>query len=158
MTTHVAYGLALGIGVIAGLRALTAPAAVSLAAHFKWMKLGGTALAFIGSTAVAVTLSILAIAEIVNDKLPKTPARTALPSFIVRIITGAFSGAAICLAARHSIVAGIVLGALGAIVGTLGGYHVRRVLVTWVKIPDFTVALVEDAVAIIGAFFFVSRF
>lgn len=158
MTTHAAYGLAFGIGVIAGLRALTAPAAVSLAAHFKWLKLAGTALAFIGSTAVAVILSILAIAEIVNDKLPKTPARTAAPSFIFRMVTGAFSGAAICLATGHSIVAGVALGAIGAVIGTVGGYHTRRALVTRVKIPDFTVALVEDAVAIIGAFFFVSRF
>ena len=44
------YLLALLIGVVAGLRALTAPAAVSWAAHLGWLHLQNTWLAFLGAT------------------------------------------------------------------------------------------------------------
>ncbi len=43
------YGIALLIGVVAGLRAMTAPAAVSWAAALGLLKLQGTPLAFLGA-------------------------------------------------------------------------------------------------------------
>ena len=65
--------LALGIGVVAGLRSLTAPALVAWAAHCKWLKLDHSVLGFLGSTAAVVVLSLLAIGELVMDKLPFAP-------------------------------------------------------------------------------------
>ena len=76
--------LAFLIGVVSGLRALTAPAAVSWAARLGFLKLEGTPLAFMGYVATPYIFSLLAIGELINDKLPKTPSRKVPPQFIAR--------------------------------------------------------------------------
>src|SRR5438874_10537327 len=77
MTPNYVYAFAVGIGVVAGLRSLTAPAAVSWAAHLGWLNLENMWLAFLGFAATPYVLSVLAIGELINDKLPKTPSRKA---------------------------------------------------------------------------------
>src|SRR6266436_1351119 len=101
------YVLAFLIGVIAGLRSLTAPAVVSWAARLGWLKLENTWLAFLGYAAAPYILSVLAIAELIADKLPKTPSRKAPPGFAARLVTGALCGAAIGLASQ-SLIGGLV--------------------------------------------------
>ena len=144
------YVCAFLIGVIAGLRALTAPAAVSWAARLGWIHLENTALAFMGAAITPWILSVLAIGELINDKLPKTPSRKAPASFAARIATGALSGAA--LGASHgSLAGGLVAGALGAVAGTLGGYEARTRLVRATGGKDLPIALLEDVIAVLGA-------
>jgi len=89
------YLLAFLIGVIAGLRAMTAPAVVSWAARLGWLQVENTWLAFLGYAATPYIFSVLAIGELIADKLPNTPSRKAPPGFIARIVTGGLSGAAI---------------------------------------------------------------
>ena len=91
-----------------------------------------------------------------NDKLPKTPSRTVPPQFIVRILMGGFSGAAIGLA-KGSWIIGAVAGAAGAVVGTLGGAAFRRTLVKAIGGKDLPIALLEDAIAIIGGLLIISH-
>jgi uncharacterized membrane protein len=155
--TSLALALAFAIGVIAGLRSMTAPTVVAWAAHLKWLDLRQTWAAFMASTVTLCILTALAIAELVADKLPKTPSRKSPGPFVARIVLGALSGAALCAAARQSSAAGAFLGGLGAVVGTLGGYEARTRLVKIWKVPDLVVALLEDAVAIGGGLFIVSR-
>jgi uncharacterized membrane protein len=150
--------LIFAIGIIAGLRALTAPAVVCWAAHLGWLNLQNSHLAWMGSVAAVAIFSILALAEIVNDKLPATGSRTAPPSLVIRSITGALAGTALAIAASQSVLLGIVLGALGALAGSFLGYEVRHRIVTGLKIPDFPVALLEDAIAIGCGLLIVSRF
>ncbi|HLH34382.1 MAG TPA: DUF4126 family protein [Alloacidobacterium sp.] len=147
--------LAFLIGIIAGLRALTAPAVVSWAAGVSWLHLDGTPLHFLAHPITRWILTVAAIAELINDKLPKTPSRKAPPSFVIRIITGAISGAAIG-ASQQSLTGGLIAGAIGAVVGTLGGAEVRVRLAAAVG-KDLPVALVEDIIAIIGALLIVSH-
>src|SRR5262249_1181773 len=90
-----AYLAAFAIGIIAGLRSITAPATASWAAHLNWINLQNSRLSFLSSTASVIVLTVLAIAELVNDKLPKTPNRTSAVPFGARIVTGAFSGVAL---------------------------------------------------------------
>jgi uncharacterized membrane protein len=149
------YLLAFLIGVAAGLRSMTAPAAVSWAARGGWLHLENTWLAFLGYSAMPYILSVLAIGELIADKLPKTPSRKAPPGFIGRIVTGALSGAA--LAAPGNIPGGLAAGALGAVAGTLGGYEFRVRLVRATGGRDLPIALLEDAIAIGGAALIVSR-
>src|SRR6267154_4790727 len=122
------YFLAFLIGAVAGLRAMTAPAVVSWAARVGWLHLENTPLAFLGFAATPYIMSVLAIGELVNDKLPKTPSRKEPVPFGARIVTGALSGAAIG-ASADSMVGGLVAGALGGVAGTLGGYEFRSRLV-----------------------------
>lgn len=147
--------LAFLIGIVAGLRALTAPAAVSWAARLGLLPLEGTSLAFLSYTATPYIFTLLAIGELINDKLPKTPSRRVPPQFIFRIISGALCGAAVG-AARQSLVLGLVAGTVGAVAGTLGGAAARTKLAEAFG-KDLPAALLEDAVAIILAIVVVTR-
>jgi uncharacterized membrane protein len=144
------YVLACLIGAVAGLRSLTAPAAVSWAARLGWLHLENTPLAFMGFAATPYIVSVLALAEIINDKLPKTPSRKAPPGFIARIATGALCGAAFG-AANQALLGGLLAGVVGAVVGTLGGYEFRSRLVRAIGGNDLPIALIEDAIAVVGA-------
>jgi uncharacterized membrane protein len=148
--------LAFAIGIIAGLRSMTPPAAVAWGSRLGWLSLGGTPLAFLGSAAAAYVLTALMLAELVADKLPKTPSRTRPGPFIARIVTGGLAGAALTAGTGGSLLPGAVLGALGAAAGTLGGYAARTGLVRTLRVPDYVVALAEDVVAVGGAFLIVS--
>jgi uncharacterized membrane protein len=150
------YVVALLMGVLAGLRALTPLAAVSWAARLGWLHLENTSLAFLGYAATPYICSVLAIGELITDKLPKTPSRKAPPGFIARIVTGACCGAAVC-AASQPLIGGLVAGAIGAVAGTLGGYEFRSRLVKATGGKDLPIALLEDVIAVGGAFLIVSR-
>ena len=154
--TDLVFALALGIGFVAGLRSLTAPAAVSWAAHLGRLDLSGSSLAFVGSTAAAVLLSLLAVAEYVGDLRPTTPRRTAPGPLIARIVTGGLSGACLCASAGRALLPGAVLGGLGAVIGAFAGYQARGRLVQALGVKDSVIALSEDAVAIVLACLFVS--
>ena len=156
MHTDLVFALAVGIGIVAGLRSLTAPAAVSWAAHLGWLDLQGSSLAFMGSTVAVVIFSLLAVAEYVADLLPATPRRTTPGPLIARIVTGGLSGACLCASASHSLPLGAVLGGLGGVVGAFTGYEARTRLVRALKVKDRVIALSEDVVAIVLAWLFVS--
>jgi uncharacterized membrane protein len=158
MKNATTFALAFGIGVIAGLRSMTAPAVVAWGAHLHWLDLQHTWAAFMASPVTLWILTALALLELVNDKLPNTPSRKAPGPFAARIILGALSGAVLAAAARQSSVLGGLLGGLGAVAGALGGYEARTRLVKAWNVPDYVVALLEDAVAIGGGLFIVSRF
>ena len=148
---------AVGIGVVAGLRSLLAPAAVAWAAHLGWLHLQGTPLGFMGSKIALIIFSLLAIGELIADKLPKTPKRTAVAPLLARMVTGGLCGACICVSANQSLGIGAVLGAIGAVIGAFAGYEIRKRLVTQLRVPDFFIALPEDLIAISLALFLVSR-
>ena len=148
---------ALGIGIVSGLRSLTAPAAVSWAAHLGWLDLQGSPLAFMGSRPAVIIFSLLAVAEYVADKLPRTPARTEHGPLIGRIALGGLAGACLTVSAGQSLLAGAVLGGIGAVIGTFGGYEIRKRLVRGLKVKDIVVAISEDVVAIVLAYLMVSR-
>ncbi len=148
------YLFALLIGVVAGLRAMTAPAAVAWGAHLGLIPLEGTPLAWLGGTIATWTFTALAVLELVGDQLPKTPSRKVPAAFGARILSGAFCGAAVCITS-DAWVAGAVLGAIGAVVGTLGGADVRGRLAKAFG-RDLPAGLLEDVVAVGGAALVVS--
>ena len=149
--------LAFGIGFVAGLRSLTAPAAVSWAAHLGWLNLQDTGLAFVGSTLMVVVLTVAALAEYVADKLPTTPRRTLPGPLIGRLVLGGFSGACLTVSSNQSWLIGAIAGAIGGLIGAFAGYEIRRRLVTGLKVKDVFVAIPEDLIAIGLAFLFVTR-
>lgn len=142
---------------MAGLRSLTAPAVVAWGAHLNWLNLHGSPLAFMGSTTAVAIFSVLAIGELIADKLPMMSKRTAPAPLMARIITGALCGACLCAAAGKSLLAGAVLGGISGVIGAFLGYSVRRRLVNNFHIKDLVVAVCEDVVAVGLALFLVSR-
>ena len=143
------YLLALFIGIVAGLRALTAPAAVSWAARLGGLSLQGTPLAFLGFTVTPYIFTLLAIVELITDQLPQTPSRKVPVQFSARLVSGGLCGAALT-ASHQALVAGLVLGLVGAVLGTLGGAMVRASLARSFG-RDLPAALIEDLVAVGGA-------
>ena len=143
--------LALLIGGVAGLRSMTAPTAIAWAAYAGWLPLGGTSLGWMGWWGTPWIFTLLAIGELVADKLPTTPSRKAPPGFIGRLVSGALCGAAIGLAAS-SLPLCIAAGLVGAVIGTFGG-HAARMGLCRAFGTDLPAALVEDLAAIgIAAF------
>jgi len=147
--------VAIGIGIVAGLRSLLAPAVVAWAAHFDWLNLHGSPLAFMGSRAAVATFTIFAIGELVADKLPKTPKRIAFAPLLARIVFGGLSGATLCAAAGKSLLTGALLGGTGGVIGAFVAYEIRRRIVTSLHIKDPFVAICEDVIAIALAYFLV---
>ena len=143
--------LALGIGVIAGLRAMMAPAVVSWAAYLGWLDLDGTWVSWLANPVVLGVLTVLALVELVTDQLPKTPSRKTTVQFGTRLVTGGFAGAALGTAFGYTM-GGLGAGVVGAVLGTMGGYEARKRLVAATGGRDLPVALLEDAVAIGGGF------
>ncbi|HYD45646.1 MAG TPA: DUF4126 domain-containing protein [Phenylobacterium sp.] len=143
------YALALLIGVVAGLRAMTAPAAVAWAAARGLLPLAGTPLAFLSYAITPWIFAVLALVELVTDQLPKTPSRRVPVQFGARILSGALCGAAIATPAG-ALWIGAALGAVGAVIGTLGGAAARARLAAAFG-RDRPAALIEDVVAIGGA-------
>src|ERR1700738_4677867 len=115
MNSGFALLLAFGIGVVAGLRSMTAPAAVAWAAHLGWMNLSGSPLAFLGSAWAVGLFTVGALGEFVADKLPTTPARTAAVGLTARIVFGLLTGACLGVAGGASYWLGALIGAIGAI-------------------------------------------
>lgn len=144
------YLLALLIGIVAGLRAMIPLAAISWAAWSGWLNVGDGWLSFLEYRFTPWILSILALGELVTDKLPSTPSRKQTAPFVARVVIGGLAGAIIG-ANGGSWIVGLVAGAIGAVIGTLGGAAARAWLARAIG-KDFPAALIEDIVAIGGAY------
>jgi uncharacterized membrane protein len=144
------YLLALLIGVFSGLRTLTPITAVTWAARFGRLHLAGTWLSFLAVPISSYIFSVLALGELVTDKLPTTPSRKVPVQFGARVVMGALAGAAIGASNQNWIV-GLLLGAVGAVIGTLGGAECRARLARRFG-KDLPAALIEDAIAILASF------
>jgi uncharacterized membrane protein len=141
--------LSLLIGVVAGLRAMTAPAAAAFGARYGAIAVAGTPMAFMGYTWTAWILGVLALVELVTDQLPTTPSRKVPVQFTARILTGALSGATVA-APSGSVVTGVIAGIVGAVIGTFGGASLRARLATAFA-KDWPAAIIEDVIAIAAA-------
>jgi uncharacterized membrane protein len=158
MNSAIAFLLALGIGIVAGLRSMTAPAAVAWAAHLGWINLSGSHLAFMGSAWAVGIFTLGALVEFVTDQLPTTPARTTVIPLAARIVMGLITGTCMGIAGGASVWSGAIGGAIGAIAGAYGGYQARVGLIRRVHVPDIAIAIPEDLIAIGLGLFLVSRF
>lgn len=134
------------LGVACGLRAIVGLAAISWAANSKQLPLGGTWLAFLGNRFAPYIASLLALGEMVNDKLPKTPSRLVPPQFGARVVMGALTGTAIGLS-HGQLVLGLIGGLVGSVAGTLAGSKARAFAAKLFG-RDLPAALLEDILAV----------
>lgn len=137
---------ALLLGFAAGLRAMTPLAALSWAAHLGGLGLAGTWLGFLASPWAAWILTVLAVGELVTDKLPSTPSRKVPVQFGTRVLVGGVGGFALGMTGGFA-VAAVAAGIVGAIAGTFAGAMARGRLAT-IFGRDLPAALVEDVAAI----------
>ncbi len=172
MPAPLLFSLIFVLGFVNGLRTLTPVAVICWGAHLGWFSLLHTPFFFLAHPVSLVVFTVLALGEYIGDKLPNTPARvTAFPlagragfgaacGAVLATLAGA-TGAGMALGhfqAGASFFFSLLLGGVAALVGAYAGFLLRRSLTKGAGLPDFPIALAEDAVAIGGAFFVVSRF
>lgn len=138
---------AAGLGWTAGMRSMTAPAALAhvLADGLRPRRQPAR---FLGSDRVARLLALAASGELVGDKLPITPARTSALPLGGRIGSGALVGAAVAAARRESVWFPALVGAAAAVASSYAMMGVRTSLPERLGVPDFPVALAEDVAAV----------
>ena len=139
------------LGVVTGMRSITAMAVLCWFAYRGDLPLDGTWAAWAAKLATAIIFTVLALGEYVIDKLPKTPNRTAPGPLLARVVIGGLVGAIVAAGLEGSGVEAVILGVGGALIGTFGGFLIRREMVLRFGGMDWPVALVEDASAIICA-------
>jgi uncharacterized membrane protein len=139
------YGGAVALGAASGLRTFAGPALVSQVAHSGLLPFEVPNLNFVKHRASAQSWFVLAIGELIADKLPSTPSRIAVGPLIGRALAGGFSGAAFSASKKRSAYVGALAGCFAAIGAAYAGYHLRRYLNKKLHIPDAIVALGEDA-------------
>jgi uncharacterized membrane protein len=132
------------IGVSAGLRSMTAPAVASWAIALGRLAPPSGPTAFLGGPAAPWVFTLLAVGEDIADLLPHAPSRKFPLALLGRLVTGAVSGAAV--AGLDALVWGAAAGALGAVLGTFGGYDVRQRMIA--SLGGLSAAALEDAAAL----------
>ncbi len=131
---HETYIAALLLGIVAGLRTLTAPAVLFLMRH---------------RGPLAYFLAAFALLELAGDLHPRTPSRTSIPGLLARLVSGGFCGGSLAIMSGGSLLIAVALGAIGALIGAYGGLAARTRAISLIgRVPA---AIVEDAIAIGGA-------
>ncbi len=145
IVAHVAPTL---LGVSAGLRSFTPIAVTAWFAYQGKLPLEGTWAAWVAHPVCVGVTTAAAVGEYVGDKLPNTPNRTSPVALFGRLTLGGLVGAIVATAFRRPVVGGIAIGALGAAIGTYGGFYARQGLTKSVGVPDLPVALSGDVAAV----------
>ena len=141
------------LGMMTGLRTMTPIAVVCWFAYLGYLPVGGTWAFWTGKLAAVIVFSLFACGEFVGDKLPQTPNRTAPGPLAARLVFGGLVGAVAATGVEGSAIEGVFLGALGALLGAFGGYLARKYLVEWSQRPDWNIAVIEDAFAVVVTVF-----
>ncbi len=128
-----AIAAAFGLGLVAGLRTLLAPAALLLVR-------GGVA---------GYVLAVGSLAELGLDLHPKARSRTRPVALAGRLVSGAVTGGLLCAFRGMPPAAGCVAGVAGALAGAFGGKALRLWAID--RIGSVPAALAEDALAIVLA-------
>jgi len=145
MATLIAIPL---LGGMTGLRTMTPMAVLCWFAWLGRVDVHGTWASWTAKLVTVIVFSFFAAGELVGDKLPQTPNRIAALPLASRLVFGGLVGALAATALHAALVFGVLLGSGGAFAGAFAGFQVRRWLVVRRGLPDYVVALVEDALAI----------
>jgi uncharacterized membrane protein len=136
------------LGGLTGLRTFTPLAVLCWFAYVGHLDVEDTWGGWSAKLTVAVIVTILAVGELIGDKLPGVPNRTALLPLIARVCVGGLVGSLAATGLHGSVIEGALLGSISAFAGTFVGFHLRRYMVVENDVQDVWVALAEDALAI----------
>jgi uncharacterized membrane protein len=145
---------AFGIGTVAGLRTLLAPAVVAWTAHKRVIN-RQFPLAALASSPAANKMMKLAAEELLADKLSGTHARISPRPLATRAMSGAACGAAVSWLCKEPVKGGALLGGAGALAGAFAGYYARKSLTR--NHSELGVACAEDALALVMAVLIMHR-
>jgi uncharacterized membrane protein len=132
------------LGLTTGLRSMTPMALICWYAYFGWLPVEGTWAQWTARFWVAIAWSVLAVAELVADKMPWMGDRTARGPLLFRLAMGGLAGSIAATALIGPGIEGVVLAVIGALLGAVGGFMTRRDLVEKGGFKDWQVGVVED--------------
>jgi uncharacterized membrane protein len=133
-------------GLATGMRTMTAVAVLCCYAALGYTPTHGWAF-WVGYKVSAVIFALCALGEYYGDTLPKTPNRTDPPLAAARIVFGSLAGAIAANIIHEPAAGGIILGFLGALIGTWGGIRYRAWLTSTLRHP-LPAALLDSATAL----------
>jgi uncharacterized membrane protein len=139
------------LGVVTGMRSMTAMAVLCWFAYKGDLSLDDTWASWASKLVTAIIFTVLALAELLADKLPKTPNRTAPGPLLARVVLSGLVGSIVAAGLNGSEFEGVILCVIGALIGAFGGFLIRRELTLRLGGTDWPVALAEDLSAIICA-------
>jgi uncharacterized membrane protein len=116
--------------------------------YLSYLPVGGSWAAWTASRSAVVIFTVLAIGELIVDKLPRTPNRIAAGPLLVRLVLGGLVGSITATAMNGPGLEGVLLGVAGAVVGAFAGFMIRRGIVENLACPDWPIALSEDLLTI----------
>ena len=141
------YLLICFLGMCTGLRTLTPIAVLCWFAYRNALHLVGWR-SFTANVIAVGIFTLMALGEYIGDKLPTTPSRTSLVGLVGRSLFGAFVGLLLAQPLLLSPALAVVIGIVGALIGTYAGWFVRTRSVLALKCPDWPVAIAEDCITI----------
>lgn len=112
---------------------------------------------FFRNKKVVKALLAAAVAEVVVDKLPSTPARISPSQLSARVITGAVCGATINSVTGKKTIDGAIAGSLMALASAFLFYYLRKSLGKTTGISDPYIGAAEDALAAVGGMALLQR-
>ena len=136
------------LGGANGCRTLTPIAVLCWFAYTGHLPVVGTWAFWTTNPIAVVVFTLMAVGELIGDKLPQTPNRIALFPLIARAVFGAGVSAILASTILLPVAIGAALGAISAVAGAFIGFHIRRYITVVRGVPDLPIALVEDAVTI----------
>lgn len=136
------------LGAGTGMRTFTPMAVLCWFAYAGYVPVDGTWAFWAAKLVTAVVFTVLAVGELVADKLPRTPDRTSMGPLLARVLFGGLVGGIVAASLNGSEFEGVILGVGGALVGAFGGYLIRREIVMRSGSKDWPVAVAEDLVTV----------
>jgi uncharacterized membrane protein len=136
------------LGAATGMRTFTPMAVICWFAYAGYVPLDGTWAFWVAKLVTAVVFTVLALGELVGDKLPRTPDRTSMGPLLARILFGGLAGGIVAASLNGSEFEGVILGVGGALVGAFGGHLIRREIVLRSGSKDWPVAVAEDLITV----------
>jgi uncharacterized membrane protein len=133
---------ALGFAALAGSRATSGPAFLSQYLSQQALAPG------MAKPGVSTALKFLIAGEFVGDKLPNTEARIVPQQLGTRAASGALVGATVYKTKGGSVLAGALVGALGAVAATYLTYYLRKGISEKANINTSLIGAGEDALVL----------
>jgi uncharacterized membrane protein len=130
-----------------GMRTMTAIAGLCWMAYLGYLPVQGTWAFWTAKLVSVIVFTILALGEYIGDTLPNTPSRRDWPLVLARLSFGVLVCVIVATVLEQPKAGGAILGVIGALIGTYGGYRVRMYGAKLVG-RDLPVAIAESALAV----------